>query len=50
MRIMLECAGVHECGEDGIAGRALVYSCEIFLILFFSAKRRYEEERNHINI
>ncbi len=40
---MPERVGVHECGEDSIAGKALVYSCEIFLILFFRQPRRAHE-------
>ena len=44
MKIILKRVGVHECGVDGIAGKALVYSCKFFWFFFNDCKKNIKKE------
>ena len=44
MKILLERAGVHECGVDGVAEKALVYSCKFFWFFFNDCKKNMKKK------
>ena len=52
MKILSERAGVHECGVDGVAEKALVYSCKFFWFFFNDCKKNMKKRMNfiHLNI
>ena len=52
MKILSERAGVHECGVDGVAEKALVYSCKFFWFFFNACKKNMKKRMNfiHLNI
>ena len=50
MKILLERAGVHECGVDGVAEKALVYSCKFFWFFFNDCKKNMKKRMNFIRL
>ena len=50
MKIILERAGVHECGVDGVAEKALVYSCKFFWFFFNDCKKNMKKRMNIIRL
>ena len=50
MKILLERVGVHECGVDGVAEKALVYSCKFFWFFFNDCKKNMKKRMNFIRL